>query len=791
MPTHRQGRDDDRVWRIGDRRDLQRPGRIRIAVEETLMGMTIRLQRGLMLGVLLLLGYVTLVGGGAISGSVFRWQLVTFCLGVSLFAGWLLWRGVLRRARWPLTGLEWPLGGAALVGILSLLASPDWRPGLARLSELAVWAALFYLAVDLLAAGFPRRILSRALVMVSGLALFAGVLEVYSHYLGHGQDLFRWPLYRLVSLLGHSNLLAGLATLTLPLVLWEWRSDRRVWVRSGLLLWGVSYLVVLPFTSSRSGLVGLVVILAAWGAWLLWGRGPGALRKLIESLRGRGWIAGIAVGGAAIVLVGLFIYQSLHPSHGDLFGGRFYIWEVAAKVIAAHFWLGAGPGRFGVEAARVLSIPPDYWPSHAHSLFWQAFAEFGLVGLLALVGLSVAVAHAVWRSVKASAWESRVEMVFIVIGILGYSPQMLLDDHTHVLAMMAPLALVLALLVAARPLPCGRIPLVVIGLPLLVIAVLQAQWLWAYAAFDQARLVYDAGDATRALRLTQEAARRDPSFSFYDVEAGLLAAQQDDWPAAQAYFERAAAREGSLAFVWANLGVARWRNGDRSGGLAALQSAAQLAPASPTILLTAGWMAEAAGQPEAAATHYRAALALRPDWADRPFWDASPMRSAAKAAVPSPIPDPRDPYPQARAALAVGDVARAREWMDLGLNDPNLAPRRRVEWQMLFGDVLRAEGDEAGAMKQYLGALAEFANPSIEGTGATFWNTYGVWLNQRQTFEFDSVPGLMPLDVTPEMLARFGELSIWLRARGDCATALAVDRQRRQLDPGAAVSPCP
>ena len=111
---------------------------------------------------------------------------------------------------------------------------------------------------------------------------------------------------------------------------------------------------------------------------------------------------------------------------------------------------------------------------------------------------------------------------------------------------------------------------------------------------------------------------------------------------------------------------------------------------------------------------------------------------------------------------------------------------------MLLGDVLLAEGDEAGAIQQYTGTLAAFANPSIEGSGATFWNTYGFWLNQRQPLPFDSVPGLLPLDVTPEMLARFEQLSRWLREQGSCAEALAVDRQRLRLDPSSVTSSsCP
>jgi tetratricopeptide (TPR) repeat protein/O-antigen ligase len=747
--------------------------------------------------VVLFLGDVVLAGGGVTSAAIFHWQVINTVLGAALFGGWLVWRGVIRRARWPLTGLEWPLAGAALAGVLSLLASPDWRPGLARLGELAAFAALFYLAVDLLAAGFPRPVLSRALVVVSGIALFLSAAEIYLYYQPRWSDLFTQPLYRVVSLLGHPNLLAGLAALTLPLVLLEWRADNRLWARSGLLLWIACYVLVLPFTSSRGGLLALGVILTVLGGWGIARRGWTSASRLIEGPRGRGWIVGATIGAALTALAGLFIYQSLHPSHGGM-SARLYIWNAAARVIAAHLWLGTGPGRFGVEAARVLSIPNQFWPLHAHSVFWQVFAEFGVNGLLALMGLIVGAARTLWRAARMAEGETRTQVIWLSAALAGYAAQNLVDDQTHVLATMVPLMLVLALAVTVGPVPAanlprGRLPLAVLGLPFLLMGAMQAQWLWAYAAFDQARLAYAAGDSARALALTQEAARRDPSYAFYDVEAGLLAAQLapdwiGGWPAAQAHFERAAAREENLAFVWANLGAARWRNGDRPGALAALQSAAQLAPLSATIQLTAGWMSEDAGQAEAAENYYRAALALRPDWASRPFWDVTPLRSAARDSAPPVLAVPDDPYPRARAALDADDPAEARKWLDIGLNHPSLTPTRRVEWQMVLGDILLAEGDEAGAMEQYTEALAAFANPSIEGTGYTFWKTYGVWLNARQPLPLDSVPGLMPLDVTPEMLTRFEQLAEWAYDHAECATARRVGRNLSAVDPDNAVA---
>lgn len=740
---------------------------------------------------LLPLGYITLIGGGTITGALFLSQAITFALGTCVFGGWLIGRGVIRRARWPSTGLEWPLALAALAGGLSLLASPQWRPGLARLAELAAYAALFYLTGDLLMAGLPRSVLVHALITVSGLALFVGLLEVYVYYQGRWPALLAYSLYRVVGLPGHANLLAGLAGMVLPLVIWVWRNNRRVWVRSALLLWGACYFILLPFLSSRGGLLGLGVMGAGMIGWVVARRG--AARSLVEAPRGHGWLIGGGAGAGLAILAGLFIYQSQHPSHGGALSARVYIWSAAARVIASHLWLGTGPGRFGEEVARVVSVPTEFWPLHAHSVFWQAFAEFGLPGLLALMALAAGAAVTIRRRLRAATPDEQLWLALLSAALAGYAAQNLVDDQTHVLATMIPFVLVMALALTPSPDAAvrARVPLMALAVPLIAIAILQAQWLWAYAAFDRALTAYGAGERASALSWVQQAARHDPALPFYEVEAGLLAAELDDWRAAQSHFERALVREDSLAFVWINLSVARLNNGDPSGAFAASQRAAQLAPRSPTIRITAGQMAECVGQFQIAEDHYRAALAARPDWADRPFWDQTEPRTNARAAAPLENSEPVDPYPALRSQLESGRVAEARDAIASRLADPDLLPRWRAGLLFLLGDAHLAEGDEPEAMQQYAESLILLAHPSIAGTGEAFWTVYGYWLHQRQPLPLDAAPGLLPLDARPEMLTRFEQLSAWTRAQGDYVGAQFIDHQRQRLDPAALITPCP
>jgi O-antigen ligase len=67
------------------------------------------------------------------------------------------------------------------------------------------------------------------------------------------------------------------------------------------------------------------------------------------------------------------------------------IWLEALRQIAAHPWLGTGPGGYSVVAGRNPSRVAAVLPEHAHNLILTVAAEQGMVGVLA-IGLTVGVA---------------------------------------------------------------------------------------------------------------------------------------------------------------------------------------------------------------------------------------------------------------------------------------------------------------------------------------------------------------------------------------------------------------
>jgi O-antigen ligase len=733
--------------------------------------------------IVLSLGYLILVGGGVTSQTSWQWQLATWILVVSVCVIWFGWRVVWRRAAWPVTKLEGVLLVALLSASLSWVASPDWRMGAARLFQLAGFVGLFYIAVDCFDASPLGEMVIDALILVSGLALALALLETYAYYQSRWELLFTAEWYRPVTLLGHPNLLMGLANLVLPFVLLAWSRYRNAWSRTGLLLWGLCYVAVIPFASSRGAMLGLAAMIAVVLLTLAYRRQSALSAQVVQRLRrGLIWLAGL---GAVVItaLIGLFLYQSSSPSHGGLLS-RFIIWQIAAQIIANNFWLGAGPGRFGFEAARYGSVPPGFWPIHAHSVFFQTFGEFGLIGIIALVALLTRIGWLIWTALQQTSGLPRWQILAGGFALFGYGLQNLVDDQTHVIAAMIPLMLVGALVFAARPVIRGQRSMLWVAMPILVVSAVQGQWLKAYYSFDQGRQQYQLGQWATALAYIQQAQTEDSGLAFYDTSAGLVAARLGDWSLAEMDFEKALQHEDGLAMTYVNLGLVRWAGGDRSGGLDAVQQAATIAPGSETIQYILGQMAETQSQPTLAEESYKVTLMLRPDWYSHTFWQTTPLRQRVWSAMVGTEGLGFETVDKVEQDIQGGNLEAARETLDNYFAVGDLWQPRKVRMILLDGDVRMQMGETEQAMQLYKNALASLANPSVEGSGSAFWTRYGIWLYEREPLKIDLVPGWPLLDYRPlEDLPRFEKLLDWSEANWSCAATRSIAQAIIDLQP--------
>lgn len=276
---------------------------------------------------------------------------------------------------------SWRFGTAALAAAAALQAlwtRPLPRPARGELAFLAVLAAL--LCWSLASAAWsvdPARSLldaQRTLLyltatvafLLAGEGLPVGVLAattaVSAWALGgrllHGAHWDAYEGFSLAGPLGYANALGALAAIggVLSLLL-ALRSAGRARVLAAAPL--VLLLPTLALTDSR-------------GSWLAAAVGAGVGLSLHG---GRGRLAAAVLAAAAASLAVLLLVA---PGAA---GDRSVYWHVARHVAAVHPLAGTGAGTFAVDYARLPAT------QDAHSLYLQAAAELGVVGLLLVVAL--------------------------------------------------------------------------------------------------------------------------------------------------------------------------------------------------------------------------------------------------------------------------------------------------------------------------------------------------------------------------------------------------------------------
>ncbi len=322
--------------------------------------------------------YILLWGGLPLRDN-YTLQLVGLFLAVILSLTWFIWRWVIRRDRLPRTGLEWPLLIGLAAVFLSLAVSPDVRQGFTRSGWLLAYALVFFYFLNILAAGVNRWGLLAAALAVTGLILFQAVNDTFQWYRSWFEAAGGFELppvqFRFTGLLGNSNITLAMANLFVPLVLLAIRRFRNPLARVLCGLWILIYIAAVPFASSRGGWLGLLVGLTLAGIYWAWDA------RLIARIRSwpRRRLTLLVSGLLVMVILGGFlgikflVTFATNPTHGnDPFGGsgREVFWANAVKIWQASPLFGAGPGRFAFAYLQYApSIPPGYWPGHAHDIF--------------------------------------------------------------------------------------------------------------------------------------------------------------------------------------------------------------------------------------------------------------------------------------------------------------------------------------------------------------------------------------------------------------------------------------
>jgi len=609
---------------------------------------------GLALGAALVLVLVVVVefsGGYPFHVSPALRTLTQVLIG-GLLAVWGV-AAVFRPELRPRTVLAWPVALAMLAFAASVFASE--RPRLSLEPALIGVASALTL---LMLTALLRVPTVRRLVAAAVLLLGAGIAAAYLVEVGFGW--IRWwslvggfaapplrPGFASLSF-GSPNLVATFLLLLAPLAA-AIAAERFGRVVAAAILFVA--IVALILSGSRGGYIGLALavgVAVLLAAPALWDRA----RRVRSALGGRR-SAGLAVGAVAVAAVGAAVLAPgvlarLTLSGSDLRG---WYWRGATEIWERSPLTGAGPGTWAqLKLGEVLPHEVNFSVPHAHNLYFQAMAEVGLLGTVALGVFTVAFLGRCIRVYRGGDRWTRVQVAAVVAGLVGLVGQQIPDYFMN----LPSVALVAGVLIAwvdgagveegspaaAAPAPAGFVAVVRrVGTPLAValgavlvvsvptlLSVNRAMW----STWDANGLAAD-GDWEGALAGYEAALAEDPDFTLYQLERANALAHLGRLEAARDAYAPAVDVDLlpehvlGLAAIELELG-----NGERATELAEL--ALERGWRNPTATLNAGRILEASGNLGLALDAYVASIELRQELAQSRYW-AKPDRTISQGQV--------------------------------------------------------------------------------------------------------------------------------------------------------------
>lgn len=313
---------------------------------------------------------------------------------------------------------------------------------------------------------------------------------------------------------------------------------------------------------------------------------------------------------------------------------------------------------------------------------------------------------------------------------------------------------------------------------------------------------------------------------------------QGKWQEAAQLFRRATEIDPGLPLYWEHAAQAQARSGstitfaqravkenphasiDRAAlgvltrDVSQLREAVRLAPQSKLIQINLGWLAEDQGDAATAQEAYTRAL-THGTTPKALFWNETTLRSSTLTAwkAKQPInestrdrawsalsandlsraltlfeqarlenPISNDPYiGLSRSYIALGDIARAKNYLRLGFSLYASTLEEQLELYNLQGDIAKLEGDRAKAKESYTVVFNAYNDYTSAGAGS-YGFPWQVWITyRRESLPSDLIPQFIRADITDETDARLAQLAQWYFDDNEKGLAcLILDRVRRE-----------
>ncbi|MBI5931384.1 MAG: O-antigen ligase family protein [Chloroflexi bacterium] len=506
-----------------------------------------RIQR---LGVILIVLYISLIGGTYYSDFYFFLNIIFEVVVTAVLAGWLI--SSLRKGRlWPHTPLDTVLAVSAGWLIITSLLSRDVRVSVEGLWRFLVHFMTFYLLIDLMRRGRQRWVME-ALALTGGVIVLVSALEMISWYIGLGFGGFTqgWItidgagfippyLHRLTLALNNSTVLGNWVALVLPVTFcWGLTATQRD-NRLGLMLLSIGLLGVEFLALSRGGWLATFVAGAMLAAFWLY-RWSARSTKYPPKV-----VMPLAIGGFVIAFIGLLVIASVvrGTSVIDQDKGRLDMWNSAIEMTIDHPLTGFGMRQFGAVSREYRdSSIDDNQLATAHNIVLNVSSETGIPGLLILLWLVAAYLQA-WRKEWQTADRARkIRLEGILAALVGLAINSMVDAFILTTSTL-PILILAAYTFAGKYTPENPAPSqaptsttrylrpIALG-----VVVLYAAWFipinMANVQFARSIIAAQKDDLDTALDRAESARNLDPALGLYDFQyayvLGLLAEDQPE-----------------------------------------------------------------------------------------------------------------------------------------------------------------------------------------------------------------------------------------------------------------------
>ena len=712
---------------------------------------------------------LVLLGRWNIWGLSYTIRVIVLTLAVLSGGGYLFWRGIRQKAPLFLTGIEWVFIVCLLAFTASWLAAHDRSVALEYVIAILGYLLLFYLLMDAFNNGLPRAAVLLGMIVFTSIVTLQAAGEIYNVYTSWWQAVGSWRIqppfpYRLTGLMGHANPYMSMMNLAAPFTLMWFFKNRSFLGRVGCGLWLALFTFTVPFSSSRGGMLAL----AAWMGilFLFWAWDNRIWVRLLDLLKSRPLlfaVLGLAAASAVVfAIIQVWSFFNNHPTHGNILESRSGFWSLATAIwqnSPYYPWLGAGPGRFVLEYQGLEGgYPYSFWAMHAHGLIFHTLAEFGLVGVAALLTLTGIGLWKLWRFYRDSRPEMRHWNQAILAAVAGWLLHGLFEDFTWwresflLIILLAWIATSTTRSLRSKP----GVSLNILWLPLLLLVGLQGLRLWAYQPAASVTASGCHNDLTAAAVLAEQSAQREPKLRFYSTQAGFIWAaawEQSQDPTALAkarqYLERGLIEEANLSQIWASLAVLDWLADEPELAHKHMRTAMQLSPLAPSYPLNAAWFMERNGLDSQARAYYLQTLTVAPAWASHPFWETSELRRAAlqtwkntdhTAIVSDETPQPAY-WEQAQSAAEAGDLDTARRLL-ANSKWVKESPQARL---LVEAQIAEIEGNPGGVLSVYEQIFENLTQPSSLSLFTTFFKNYGD-IYHREMISSVLIPGYLRLE---------------------------------------------